>query len=131
MSFMYDKALQGFLEANIDWAADDIRVILVDTGLYTAVEATDEFLTSIAGGARIAVSGSLTGKTTTNGVADAADVTFPTVTGASVEALVVYKHTGSDATARLIAYIDTVIGMPFTPSGADIIVQWGANIFSL
>jgi hypothetical protein len=48
---------------------------------------------------------------------------------------VLYKHTGSDATARLIAYIDTASsGLPVTPNGGDIVVQWdsGANrIFKL
>jgi hypothetical protein len=133
-NFMYDKARQAFLDADIDWSADDIRAILVDTALYTPVQATDTFLTSIAGGARIATSGAFTGKTSTDGVADAADVTFTAVTGATTEAIVIYKHTGSDATARLILFLDTVTGIPFTPSGADIIVQWsnGADkIFKL
>lgn len=133
-NFMYDNARQAFLDADIDWSADDIRAILVDTALYTASQASDVFLTAIAGGARVSTSGAFTGKTSTAGVADAADVTFTAVTGATTEAIVIYKHTGSDATARLILFLDTVTGIPFTPSGADIIVQWsnGADkIFKL
>jgi hypothetical protein len=135
VSFLYDKGREGFLDGSIDWDTDDIRAILVDTGAYTAVQATDDFLADIAGGARIATSSALASKTVTSGVADAADVTFTAVTGASIEAVVLYKHTGSDATARLIAYIDTASsGLPVTPNGGDIVVQWdsGANrIFKL
>jgi ABC-type enterobactin transport system permease subunit len=131
---MYSKALQGFLGGDIDWDANDIRVILIDTGTYTANAATDQFLSSVASGARIAVSGSLTNKTTTNGTADADDVTFTAVTGASIEAILIYQHTGADATARLIGRIDTATGLPVTPNGGDITVQWdnGTNkIFTL
>jgi hypothetical protein len=131
---LYGKGREGCLDGSIDWDTDDIRVILIDTGAYTVSIDVDDFLDDIAGGARIAVSGSLTSKTVTLGVADAADVTFSAVTGASVEAIVLYKHTGSDATSRLIAYIDTATGLPVTPNGGDIVVQWdsGANkIFKL
>ena len=62
------------------------------------------------------------------------DVTFTSVTGASIEAIVLYKDTGTDATSPLIAFIDTATGLPITPNGGDIIVTWdnGANkIFKL
>jgi hypothetical protein len=86
----------------------------------------------VAAGGRVAVSGNLGTKTTTNGVADAADVTFTAVTGDSVEAVVLYRHTGTEGTSELIAYIDTATGLPTTPSGGDITIQWNANgIFKL
>jgi hypothetical protein len=48
---------------------------------------------------------------------------------------VIYNNTpGTEATKDLIAYIDVATGLPFTPSGGDITVQWdsGANrIFKL
>lgn len=131
---LYDAGREGFLDGSVDWDTDDIRAILVDAGAYTVNLATDKFLSSIAGGARIAVSSALASKTVTAGVADAADVTFTAVSGVSVEAIVIYKHTGSDATARLVAYIDSGTGLPVTPNGGDITVAWdnGANrIFKL
>lgn len=131
---LYDKGRQGFLDGSIDWDTDDIRVVLVDTGAYTVNLATHDNLDDVPGGARIAVSPSLTGKTATDGVADATDAVFPSVSGAQSEALILYKHTGVDSTSRLIAYIDTATGLPITPNGADITVQWdnGANrIFKL
>ena len=130
---LYDKAREGFLGGDIDWDADDIRLILIDVADYT-FSAAHEFLSSVAGAARVAVSGAFTGKTKTSGVADANDVTLSAVTGDQSEALIIYKHTGSDATARLIAYLDSVTGLPITPNGGDATIQWdnGANkIFKL
>ncbi len=133
-SAMYDKGREGFLDGSIDWDTDNIKAVLVDNGAYTVNLATHDFLDDIAGGARIATSGNLASKTVAAGVADAADVTFTAVTGTTVESIVLYKDTGSSATSRLIAYIDTGTGLPVTPNGGDITVQWdnGANkIFKL
>ena len=80
------------------------------------------------------LSSAFTGKATTGGAADANDVTFTSVTGASIDAIVLYKDTGTDSTSPLIAFIDTATGLPITPNGGDIIVTWdnGANkIFKL
>jgi hypothetical protein len=131
---LYDKGRQGFLEGAIDWDTDDIRVILIDAADYTVDLATHDNLDDVPSGARVATSGALSGKTVTDGVADASDVTLTSVTGDPSEALVIYKHTGTESTSRLIAYIDTGTGLPVTPNGADITIQWdnGANkIFKL
>lgn len=131
---LYDAGRQGFLDGSIDWDTDDIRVILVDTADYTVNLATHDNLDDVVAAARVAVSASLSSKTVTAGVADAADVTFSSVTGDPSEALVIYKHTGTESTSRLIAYIDTATGLPVTPNGGNITVTWdnGANrIFKL
>jgi hypothetical protein len=131
---LFDKGRQGFLEGAIDWDTDDIRVILIDAADYTVNLATHDNLDDVASAARVATSGALTSKTVTDGVADAADVTLSAVTGDPSEALVIYKHTGTETTSRLIAYIDTATGLPVTPNGGDITIAWdnGANrIFKL
>lgn len=131
---LYDAARKRFLEAQINWATDTIKVILVDTGAYTPQTATHEFLSDISSSARIAGPVTLTSKSTVGGAADGADVTFPGVTGASIEAIIIYSDTGSEPTSPLIAYIDTATGLPITPNGGDIIVTWdnGTNkIFKL
>ena len=131
---LYDKARQRFLEGQFNWTTDTIKAVLVDTGSYTPNLSSHEFLADIGIGARISTSGSFSGKATTGGAADAADVTFLAVTGASIEAIALYKDTGSDATSPLIALIDTATGLPITPNGGDIIVTWdnGPNrIFKL
>ena len=121
---LYDKARQGFLDGSIDWDTDDIRAILIDTDDYTVDLESHDNLDDIPAAARVAVSGALTGKTVTNGVADADDVTFSAVTGDECEAIVLYKHTGTESTSRLIAYIDSATGLPVTPNGGSIEVLW-------
>jgi hypothetical protein len=137
---LYDKGRQGFLNKLIDWgtgtATDDIKVILIDTADYTVSLSADEFATTttVPAAARVATSGNLAGKTVTNGVADANDITLTAVSGDQSEALVIYQDTGTAATSRLIAYIDVATGLPVQPNGGDINIVFdnGANkIFKL
>ena len=121
---LFDFARQRFLEAQINWMTDTIKVILVDTGAYTPQTAVHQYLADIPISARIAGPVTLTAKATTGGAADAADVTFPAVSGASIEAIVIYRDTGTESTSPLIAFIDTATGLPITPNGGDIIVTW-------
>lgn len=51
-------------------------------------------------------------------------MTFTSVSGASIEAIIIYKDTGTESTSPLIAFIDTATGLPITPNGGDIIVTW-------
>jgi len=131
---LYTKAKQGLIDGSIDLDTDDIRVVLVDGADYTPNLATDDNLDDIPSGARVAVSGALQSKTVTDGVFDAADITISAVSGDQFEYLVLYKHTGTESTSRLILLIDSATGLPCTPNGSDITIQWdsGANkIFKL
>ncbi|GMV82106.1 MAG: bacteriophage protein [Planctomycetota bacterium] len=131
---MYDKGREGFLDGSIDWDTDTIKTVLLDAADYTPDLAAHDNLDDVPAGARVGTPQTLTGKTKTNGVADADDVTFPTVTGDPCEYQLIYKDTGVESTSRLIALIDTATGLPITPNGGDIITQWdnGANkIFKL
>ena len=116
---LYDSARQGFLEAQINWLTDTMKVLLVDAGAYTPNVSTHQFLADIPISSRIAGPVTLTAKTTTGGAADAADVTFTSVSGASIEMIIIYKDTGTEATSPLIAMIDTATGLPITPNGGD------------
>ncbi len=131
---LYDKGRQGFLDGSIDWDTQNIKVVLVDNADYTVNLATDNALDDIAAGGRVATSSNLTSKTVTDGVADAADVTFSAVSGDVSESLVIYYDSGVESTSLLIAYIDTATNLPVTPNGGDITIAWdnGANkIFKL
>ena len=121
---LYDFSRQRFLEAQINWMTDTVKVILVDTGAYTPQTAVHQYLSDIPTSARIAGPVTMAGKATTGGAADANDVTFSGVTGASIEAIIIYVDSGTEATSPLIAYIDTATGLPITPNGGDIIVTW-------
>lgn len=109
-----------------------VYVALVDTGTYT-YSAAHEFYSSVAA-AQIGTEQELTSKTFVNGVFDAADVAFPSVSGNNAEALVIFvKNAGANTTWRLVAYIDTgVTGLPVQPNGGNINVAWNASgIFAL
>jgi hypothetical protein len=131
---LYDKGRQAFLEGGVAYLTDNIKAVLVDSGQYTVNLATHQFLSDIAAGARIATSGNLASKTSTAGVAGAANVTWTAVTGVQSEYVILYKDTGTATTSALLAFIDTATGLPVTPNGGDITVTWdtGANkIFKL
>jgi hypothetical protein len=57
-------------------------------------------------GTRIGTDQAVTSPTVASGVIDSADPTFTAVSGASVEALLLYKDTGTASTSRVVAIID-------------------------
>lgn len=122
----YKQTWYGSAAPAVDWDSDNIKVVLVSAS-YTVAINSDQFLSDISAPARIATSGNLSGKSHTNGVVKAANPTLSAVTGSAVIAAVIYKDTGSAATSPLIAYLDTVVGIPFTPSGADETITFDAT----
>jgi hypothetical protein len=127
-NLFYSKGLEGFADGSIDWDTHDIRVVLC-TSAYTRNLTTDDNLDDVPAGSRVVVSGSLTGKTATDGILDAADVTFAALSGSAVTQLVIYKHTGTESTSRLILNCNAGDGFPLTPTGSDVNLIWsdGAN----
>lgn len=128
---IYPKWKEGLMQASANTSlGGTVKVALVDTGTYTYSSA-HQFLSSLTG--VVGTAQTLASKTFTNGTFDAADVTFTSVTGASVEALVFYIDTGVAGTSPLVAYIDTgQTGLPVTPSGGNITVAFdAAGIFTL
>lgn len=126
---IYKAALLAGL-SNIDLDTGTVKVALVDTGTYT-YSAAHDFYNDLSGvvGTPVAIANT----TVTGGLFDGDNVTFTAVSGATVEALVIYIDTGNTATSRLVAYIDTgVTNLPVTPNGGDITITWNASgIFQL
>jgi len=131
-SALFSKGREGFLDGSIDWDTNDIRVMLVKSA-YT-FDDTDEDLADL-GANDNGRSAALGTKTVVAGVAGAADTTLVATAAVACNALIIFQHTGSDATARLIAYIDNATGLPFTPAVSQTVnIAWdtGANkIFKL
>lgn len=129
---IYPLYKQALLDgaANTDINDLTVKVALVDTGVYTYSPA-HEFLTSLTG--VVGTAQTIAATTVTNGLFDGDNVTYTSVAGNSVEALVIYIDTGVAGTSRLVAYIDTgVTGLPVTPNGGDITVTWNVSgIFQL
>ena len=130
-SGMYAATKKVFLDGGINLPSDTIKCILLDSD-YTHNYATDNFYDDVPAGGRVGTAQTLASKTTTDGVFDAADVTFTAVSNATnVIAVIIYKDTGSEATSNVIARLEFTA---ITPNGGDIVVSWdnGANkIFAL
>jgi phage tail sheath gpL-like len=122
VSSLFNAGRQGFLDGSIDWDNDDVKAMLVKSSWV--VDATLIHVSELSSHDN-GRSGSLTGKTTTGGVADADNVTITAVDGEEVGFLVLFQDTGVDNTSRLIGYIDTAPEFPFTPApGQNVAVTW-------
>ena len=111
--------------------ANGVYAALVDTGTYT-YSAAHQFYSSLSG--IVGTPQEILTKTQVTGTFDGTDLTYTAVTGASVEAIILYRqNAGANTTWPLIAYIDTgVTGLPVTPNGGNITIVWSASgIFKL
>lgn len=133
-----EQIVQGTASALLNGSGTTgLYVALIDTGVYTYNSANEFWDTGGANDPIDAIVGTaqeLTSKTFTNGVLDAADTTFTSVSGTTAEALILYvRNAGATTTWRLVAYIDTsVTGLPVTPNGGNITITWNASgIFGL
>lgn len=126
----YKEALLGGL-SNIDIDGGTVKAALIDTGT-TAYSAAHDFHNDISS-AIVGTPQAIANTTVTSGLFDGDDVVFTAVSGASVEAIIIYIDTGVTGTSRLVAYIDTgVTGLPVTPNGGNINITWNASgIFQL
>lgn len=123
-SVLYDKGREGILDGTIDMTGD-VRCVLVKSA-YT-FNAAHDFMDDI-GANDNGRSAALAGKTYTSGVFDANDTSLTATAADACEAVVIFQHTGADATARLIAYVDTATGLPFTPGvGQTVNIAWDAG----
>jgi hypothetical protein len=127
-SALYPKFKETLLGSGLNLSSSNIKAVVVDGADYT-YSAAHEFLDDVPSGARIATSGNLASKTITDGVFDAADVTINSVAGDASEIVIVYYDSGSEATSRLIAYID---GLTIQSNPGNLTIQWHASgIFAL
>jgi len=144
---LYGKGRNKFARGDIKWlaaAGDTIKCCLLKTA-YAGMPQIDnhEWFTDLganvvgnAGGATRADCQQLTLIDPALGVCDANDVTLTAVPGAVgvCDYICIFKDSGVDGTSPLLALIATATGLPVTPNGGDIAIQWdaGANkIFKL
>lgn len=137
---LFDQGRAGFLAGEIDWDTANITVAL--TRGYTFSNSHKFVSDATTAGATLVSTVLLGTKTTTAGVADAADVVFSAVpTGTACSCVLIYQSSavggGADVASsaqRLIAYIDSATGLPVTPNGGSINLNFdnGTNkIFKL
>ncbi len=125
----YPYGNQKILEGDIAWNDGPICAVLVGTASYS-YNPVHRHLADIPVGARVATSGTLTGRTSTLGVADADNLVFTAVgAGPRIDTVVLFNNTGDETDSVLIAYMSDGIGLPVHPDGSDVSISWdnGAN----
>lgn len=109
-----------------NWLANNFDVLLVDNATFTYVEGTHVSRADIPAGERIATQ-ALANKSLNDGALDADDVVFPGVAGDPFEYVIIVANTGVEANDTIIAVFDTASGLPLTPNGNDINLNWNAS----
>lgn len=118
--------------ARVDADTDTLKTSFVDEGTATPA-AANVFVTTFSTALIPAFASSVTLASPTAGVVaagtfDAADTTFTALSGASVEGIVIFKNVTVVGDSPNLAYFNTgITGVPFTPSGGDVTIQWNAS----
>ena len=118
-----------------------LKAALISTTTGTTnytYSATDQFFSAIPSGAIVAAGVALSGKAVavsgTSAVLTASAVVWPSVVQSGSQtgqAIVFYNDTGTASTSQLVGYMDTETGLPVTPNGANITLNFSSNVISL
>ena len=111
-NFVYGKAKQALLNGQINVLSNSLKILIVDSS-YVPSANSDQYVSNINPSYIKNRSAIIQNITNTLGVLDADDITILEHDGAAFKAIVLYENGISDSDSRLIAYIDTSIGLPF------------------
>ena len=127
---LYAKGKEKLLSGSINMLTDTIKVALVKN-TYGVNLASHEFL-SDRGATTLGTNQTLTSKSVTGGVFDAADPTWTAVAaGDTALAVVLFKDTGVAGTSPLLLYIDQITGFPLSTNGGNISPEWDNGTFRI
>jgi hypothetical protein len=129
---LYPKWKEALLNGGSNAAlSGTVKAVLIDTN-DVAYSSAHDFYDDVSAAA-VGTPQTIGTKTFTNGLFDGDNVTFTALSGDQAEAIIIFIDTGTPATSRLVAYLDTgVTGLPITPSGGDVTITWNASgIFQL
>lgn len=134
-SALYNGARKSFLDKGLAWGSDDIRALLVQS-TYT-FSAAHEFVADVVAaelGATDYARKATTGRAVGTGAPTYAlcdNITWAGLGGAvnqTIGGLIFFLNTGSDATARLIAFCDNP---DLTTENQDVVANFGSQrVFS-
>ena len=121
---VYPLTLEKMWKGDIDADAGTVKIVAVSsTYVYSAAH---EFFDDVTG--QLGNAATLTSKTFTAGVFDAADLTVSGVTsGNTITAFIIYIDTGSAATSPLLVFEDRradTTPVNFAGNNLDINVSW-------
>lgn len=129
-NFIYGKAKESLLKGEISVTTNAVRLLLIDGNQYIPSQNSDQFVSDVPVGAIRDRSGTLQNITTTLGVFDADDITLTEYNGQSFSAVIGYQQGSNDTNSRLIFYVDTATGLPFTGSSSTspVTIFWDNGI---
>lgn len=132
---VYPKFKEALGIKQVDLVNEAVGVLLASTNNYTPDFENDAFVSDIPESAILYQHATaLTGTSFNLGIFDAANIVLSAITCEQCDLIILYQKTGSNATSRLIAYIDTCPLFPFDSNGYDVSITWanGTNkIFAL
>ena len=130
-SALYTSGQSGIGDGTIDLTGD-VRVMLAQSEYV--YNTTDQFVSDL-GAVDNGRTAALDNPTYVAGLFDADDTMLTAISTVSCGSLILFQHTGADATARLIGYIDVANGLPVIPASGQVVnIAWdnGAHrIFEL
>lgn len=139
MTFGYPKGEQAFRSGSINWASNDIRILLVMSNTTADTDGAAEFVSSFAtldecdaaGYARTQITGrSVSIDTVAKEVALLAAQTNLPAFGAGTRQVVgaiIYKHVGADSANPVLFYLDAPPWFPFNAVGTAVRFKWDAT----
>lgn len=137
-NFVYNEYKRANFQAEIDLLTDTIKVLLVMTNTTADIDDDANTLADFTnldemdgtGYARLTLSSKTISEDSTNDRAEfhAADSLFSALEAGTrdVQAAVVFKDNGTDATSVPICFFDSV-GFPFTANGGDVTLEWSSE----
>lgn len=139
-SFTYNDAKRALLAGEINWASDDIRVLLVmtNTTADTEVDANtfadfttlDQFDGSGYSSPGLALASKVINEDAGNDRAegDAADLDFGALGNGTrqIQAAIVFKFVTNLNASKPLAYLDG-LGFPSSPGGATVVLRFDAE----
>lgn len=131
-NFVYGKAKQAILNGGFNFSSNSFRIALVkDT--YTPNQNVDEFLSDIPAIKIAYTTQILPNISNTLGVINSQDFSFSLPANTSFNAAIIYQAGSSNVDSRLLIYIDTAEGLPFTGSQNPVTVSfdWISSVISL
>ena len=129
-NFFYPKAKEALFKGQINIISNQIKILLIDTSLYTPSVNTDTFVSDIPEASIKDRSDPVQNVNINLGIIDADDVIISDYPGHPFSGLVGYQVGSSDSNSRLLFHIDTAMGLPFTgaSSTSPVTIVWNNEI---
>lgn len=119
-NFVYDKAKEGFLNGKFNFSQKSFKLLFVNNN-YSPNQNLDEFISNIDPSYIVYRSANLSNVTNNNGIIDANDISFTLPSNIGFNSIILCQVETLDNQSRLITYIDTAAGLPYSGSPQEVV----------